>query len=102
MDNRLILVILLVILSWISVGTYAQSQYIAMEVSNGVTSAPDESMAASMTSAPDMGTVGDSMWAAEGRLSQVPVHRGAVTTWIGFVQSQVVQSLEDHAGNTPN
>lgn len=49
-----------------------------------------------------VGTVGDSVWVAEGRLSQVPVHQGAVTTWIGFVQSQVVQSPEDHAGNTPN
>lgn len=49
-----------------------------------------------------VGTAGDSLWAAEGRLSQVPVHRGAVTTWIGFVQSQVVQSQEDHAGKIPN
>lgn len=49
-----------------------------------------------------VGAGGESVWVAEGRLSQVPVHWGAVTTWIGFVQSQVVQSLEDHAGNTPN
>lgn len=49
-----------------------------------------------------VGTAGDSLWAAEGRLSQVPVHRGAVTTWMGSVQSQVVQSQEDHAGKIPN
>lgn len=49
-----------------------------------------------------VGTVGESVWVAEGRLSQVPGLGGAVTTWLGFVQSQVAHSLEDHAGNTPN